>query len=223
MELTQVRSEEPLLQNVQRSRTSCFHWLSICSFVILLGTTLLLALLHFKVIKTENQDEFQMPPVPEVLQIKNYLESVPKTQALTGKRAAAHLKGKRKDGHIEWRGDSANAFRDGSIKFDKNRLEIQEDGLYFVYSQVVFTGMGCAETQELSHSVYKIGYSGRPVVILQSSKTVCEVTSRATWTQPLYQGGLFKLDRGDVLYTATKNVTLLDANHGQVYFGILAV
>lgn len=220
MELTQVRSEEPLLQNVQRSRTSCFHWLSIISFVLLLGATVFLALLHFNVFKTEKQDEY---PVAEVLQIKNYLESAPKVEAIKGKRAAAHLLGKKGKGHITWQGDSTNAFKDGSIKLVKNSLEIEEDGLYFVYTQVLFTGHACHNSLELTHSVRRKSSEDEFIDILKSSKTVCEEKPKSSWTQPIYQGGLFKLEQGDVLFTETTHVDLLDTYSGQVYFGILAV
>ncbi|XP_073404930.1 tumor necrosis factor-like [Dendrobates tinctorius] len=225
MELTQVRSEEPLLQNVQRSRTSFIHWLSIGSFVLLLGATIILALLHFQIIPTPKkvQDEFQMP---EVLQIKNYLESVPQTQAMKGKRAAAHLigDGTKVNGNIKWQHGSDNSFIEDSIKLVKNSLEIRQDGLYFVYTQVLFTGKDCPEKNEFTHSVLKKEENNdEPIFLLQSSKSVCNANSKSSWTQPIYQGGLFKLDKGDIISTETSNVDFLDTYNGQVYFGILAV
>ncbi|XP_075690610.1 tumor necrosis factor-like [Rhinoderma darwinii] len=221
MDLTQVRSEEPLLQNVQTSKTSYLHWLSICCFVLLLGATIILALLHFQIIPTEKKDEYEMP---EVLQIKNYLESVPQTQAMKGKRAAAHLQGKIVKSSLIWQGVSTNAFKDGTIKLVGNSLKIEEEGLYFVYTQVVFTDKDCRESQELTHSVLKKSDDeDGNMVILKSSKTVCALTSESSWTQPIYQGGLFKLDEGDVLSTETSHVKYLDTYPGQVYFGILAV
>lgn len=223
MELTQVRSEEPLLQNVQRSRTSCFHWLSVVSFVLLLGATIFLALLHFNVFQAEKKLQEEEFPVPEVLQIKNYLESVPHTQAMNGKRAAAHLLGTMKKGHITWQGDSTNAFKDGSVKLVDNGFKIEEDGIYFVYTQVLFTAPNCHKSLELAHSVRRKNSDIGIMDILKSSKTVCEERSRSTWTQPIYQGGLFKLDEGDVLFTETTHGELLDTFSGQVFFGILAV
>ncbi|KAM4018897.1 tumor necrosis factor-like [Anomaloglossus baeobatrachus] len=222
MELTQVRSEEPLLQNVQRTRTSCIHWLSIGSFILLLGATIILALLHFQIIPSPKKDEFH---VPEVLQIKNYLESVPQTQAMKGKRAAAHLIGVKENGQIKWQGDSSNAFKDGSIRLVENSLEIQQDGLYFVYTQVLYTGKDCHAKKEFTHKVIKKSESDgdEPMAILQSSKSVCEAKSASSWTQPIYQGGIFKLDEGDKISTEASNVEFLDTYNGQIYFGILAV
>ncbi|CAJ0936873.1 unnamed protein product [Ranitomeya imitator] len=223
MELTQVRSEEPLLQSVQRSRTSCIHWLSIGSFVLLLGATIILALLHFQIIPTPKkiQDEFQ---VPEVLRIKNYLESVPQTQAMKGKRAAAHLIGTKVEDNIKWQHGSENSFIEDSIKLVKNSLEIRQDGLYFVYTQVLFTGTVCPKKSEFIHKVLKKDENNdEPIVLLQSSKSVCNANSKSPWTQPIYQGGLFKLDKGDIISAETPNVEFLDTYTGQVYFGILAV
>ncbi|KAG9470738.1 hypothetical protein GDO78_016877 [Eleutherodactylus coqui] len=159
--------------------------------------------------------------MPEVLQIKNYLESVPQTQAMKGNRAAAHLMGKREKDHIKWQ-HSINALKEGRIELVRNSLEIKEDGVYFVYTQVVFTGK-CQKKEELTHSVIKNRETDDSMVILQSSKTVCETRSDSNWTQPIYQGGLFRLEVGDVLSTKTSNVKFLDVNEAQVYFGILAV
>lgn len=52
--LTHVQTEVPLLQppTAPRSNFSCFHWLSVCSFVLLLVATTMFALLHFHIIPT---------------------------------------------------------------------------------------------------------------------------------------------------------------------------
>ncbi|XP_063791813.1 tumor necrosis factor-like [Pseudophryne corroboree] len=225
MELTQVRTEEPLLlQPVQRSRTTWYHWLSICSFIILLGATIILALLHFQIIPTANKDEFQMP---EVLQIKSYLDSVPQTQAMQGKRVAAHMRGVAKEGQINWQQSSAmNFFKDTDLKLTENKLEIPKDGLYLVYTQVEFTGKDCLDMKDkdLTHSVRRKSESyDNEVTILTSTKSVCETPSESSWTEPIYQGGLFILYEGDILSTETTNVQYVNSNNGKVTFGILAI
>ncbi|XP_075042007.1 tumor necrosis factor-like [Mixophyes fleayi] len=223
MELTQVRTEEPLLQPVQNTRTPCFHWFSVSSFVLLLGATIFLALLHFQIIPTANKEEFQ---VPEVLQIKSYLDSVPHAQAMDRKRLAAHMKGQVNGGNIQWQHSTINVFKDNDIHLKGNKLEIPKQGLYFVYTQVVFTGKNCLNTKkkDLRHTVKRETESyEKELAILTSTKTVCEVSSESSWTQPIYQGALFILDEGDILSTETTNLELLNPNDGQVYFGILAI
>ncbi|KAM9323897.1 tumor necrosis factor [Gastrophryne carolinensis] len=226
MELTQVRSEEPLLQQpAPRSRISCFHWLSIASFALLLLATIVLALLHFQIIPSpgsQNQDEFQFA---DVFHIKTVLESTPQAQALDRQRPAAHLRGKLKGNSIEWK-HSTISFFNQDIELKENSLVIPRTGLYLIYTQVVYTGRNCINIKEtdLTHKVVQRSNSfDKPHTILSSTKTVCEVQSKSTWTQPIYQGAVFQFTEGDIISTETSHVDLLNPSNGQIYLGILAL
>ncbi|PIO04598.1 hypothetical protein AB205_0083410 [Aquarana catesbeiana] len=224
--LTQVQSEVPLLQPpaAPRSNFSCFHWLSVCSFVLLLVATTIFALLHFQIIPTPgHQDEFQSP---EVFHIQTFLGSAPHAQAMTGERLAAHLTGKLQDGNIIWVSTPMNTFKTSSVILEENSLKIPQDGLYFVYTQVVYTGKDCLtmKATELTHTVNRKGEYPKVTPLLTSTKTACEVKSPSIWHQPIYQGGIFQLDEGDILSTETSHIPLLSLNRsGQVYFGVLAL
>ncbi|XP_072286622.1 tumor necrosis factor-like [Pyxicephalus adspersus] len=224
MELTQVQSEVPLLQPATpRSNFSCFHWLSVCSFALLLVATTVFALLHFQIIPTPGkQEEFQ---VPEVFHIKTFLDSAPHAQAMTGRRLAAHLTGKLNGDKIVWEFTPMNTFKTPDLKLKDNSLEIPQDGLYFVYTQVVYTGRECEKVKstELTHTVNRKGEYGKVTPLLTSTKTACEVASKNIWHQPIYQGGIFQLEEGDILSTETTHIHLLNLNKGQVYFGVLAL
>ncbi|XP_068105497.1 tumor necrosis factor-like [Hyperolius riggenbachi] len=229
MELTQVQTEVPLLQPptaAPRRSLSCFHWLSIFSFALLLVATTVLALLHFRIIPTPgNEDEFH---VPEVLHIKSFLGSAPRAQGQDAQRAAAHLTGKMSGEGITWEASDMNTFQNNEFELQKQNteLKIPRDGLYFVYTQVVFTGKSCGKESilDLTHEVKRKTEEYEKVLpILTSTKTVCQVESPKPWTQPIYQGGIFQLDRDDILFTETTNVKLLNSNHGKVYFGVLAL
>ncbi|KAM5146608.1 tumor necrosis factor-like [Mantella aurantiaca] len=226
MELTQVQTEVPLLQPpAPKSNFSFFHWLSVCSFVLLLVATTVFALLHFQIIPTpgnQSQDDFQ---VPEVLHLRTFLDSAPHAEAMSGKRLAAHLIGNKQGGKLVWGSDPMNTFRDSKFKLKENTLEIPNNGLYFVYTQVVYTGRDCKtmKSEELTHTVnLKSGFDS-VAPILTSTKTVCEAATKNIWHQPIYQGGLFRLEEGDILSTETTHTDLLNLNNGQVYFGILAL
>ncbi|XP_063289333.1 tumor necrosis factor-like [Pelobates fuscus] len=203
------------------------HWLGICSFVLLLVATVILALLHFEILpRPAKKDEIEMP---EFVGIKTFLDSVPqeaRAQTRVANKLAAHLTGVRSKNEISWKGESQNSFLENEMKLKNNALVIPKDGLYFVYTQVIFTGLSCVDTNaiQLTHKVNKYSDSeGDSSPILTSTKTACEVQSKSAWFHPIYQGGIFQLDKGDVLSTSTTDIKYVDTNNGKTYFGILAI
>uniref|UniRef100_A0A8C5MKC3 Lymphotoxin-alpha n=1 Tax=Leptobrachium leishanense TaxID=445787 RepID=A0A8C5MKC3_9ANUR len=202
------------------------HWLGICAITLLVATTVFFALLHFEIIPgAANKEEFE---APEFSHFKTVLDSMPPvSRALASKerKLAAHLTGMRNGNEIRWQGESLNSLLEDGMKLKNNALVIPRDGLYFVYTQVVYTGSTCinTNTMQLTHTVRRHSVStDDQSPILTSTKTACEVHSKSTWFQPMYQGGLFHLEKGDVLSTTTTNVNHLDTTNGKSYFGILA-
>ncbi|KAM4641987.1 tumor necrosis factor-like [Discoglossus pictus] len=232
MSSVRIPMESELLnvsENKHRSTSHCWRWVSICSFLLLAGAAVFLALLYFQIIPSpENKEEFQMP---EILSVRSYLDSVPPEvsgQVKTGQKVAAHCPGHLENGKLVW--DKSTLMdlesEDEKVKLKGNSLVIPRDGLYFVYTQVAFTGSNCQRKKALylTHTVNKLSESYEDVVpILTSTKSVCEVPSSSAWFQPIYQGGLFHLEKGDVLSTDTTELNNLDEEDAKVYFGVLAI
>ncbi|KAM4696205.1 tumor necrosis factor-like [Rhinophrynus dorsalis] len=216
-----------LIVRQRRSQDHCWRWLSIFSFLFLVGATIIFALLHFQIIpNSTKKDEYKLP---EILAIKTYLDSVPrefKAQAQQGQKVAAHFTGRQEGGKLLWENSDLNAIMDEEMSPKDNSLVIPREGLYFVYTNVAFTGPNCkhGKALQLSHTVNRMSDSiGDTIPILTSTKSVCEARSDSTWFQPIYQGGLFHLEKGDVLSTETTHVDFLDIGEGQIYFGILSI
>ncbi|XP_018420271.1 PREDICTED: tumor necrosis factor-like [Nanorana parkeri] len=144
---------------------------------------------------------------------------------MKGQRVAAHLIGKPKGNQIEWEFTPMNTFKDPELILKDNSLVIPQKGLYFVYTQVVYTGKDCKtmKSTELTHTVMREGDYGEPTPLLTSTKTACDAVSGNIWHQPIYQGGIFLLEEGDILSTETTKINLLNMNKGQVYFGVIAL
>ncbi|KAM4640604.1 tumor necrosis factor-like [Discoglossus pictus] len=222
---------EPLnaSENKFKSPSHCWRWVSVCSFLLLAGATVFLALQYFHIISfAENKEEFKMP---EILAVRSYLDSVPPEvsgQDKAGKKTAAHCPGQLENGKLIW-DESAlmnSESEDEKVKLEDNSLVIPRDGLYFVYTQVAFTGPNCQGKNALylTHTVNKWSPSYEEVVpILTTTKSVCEVPSNSAWFQPIYQGGLFHLEKGDVLSTDTTELNNLYEEDGQIYFGVFAI
>ncbi|XP_041091411.1 lymphotoxin-alpha-like [Polyodon spathula] len=124
---------------------------------------------------------------------------------------------------------------------NEQELVIPADGLYFIYAQVVFKGMGSSEEDKGASNSWN-GCSGRgsstkilslsverwsdayPVYesILSTSRSICLQTNQGgVWTVPLYQGALFKLAQGDKLKVNANLLNLI--NDSKTFFGAFAV
>ncbi|XP_040844611.1 tumor necrosis factor isoform X3 [Ochotona curzoniae] len=185
--------------------------LSLFSFLLVAGATTLFCLLHFGVIGPQGEEQF-----PKNLHLVN-----PLAQTLTNPQ---------KEGQLEWLSQRANALLANGLKLIDNQLVVPRDGLYLVYSQVLFKGQACPSYLLLTHTVsrFAVSYPNK-VNLLSAIKSPCqketpEGTEPMAWYEPIYQGGVFQLEKGDRLSTEVNLPDYLDlAESGQVYFGIIAL
>ncbi|KAE8585341.1 hypothetical protein XENTR_v10021282 [Xenopus tropicalis] len=154
-------------------------------------------------------------------------ESVPvaRAQARKGDKLAAHFTGAKENDKLVWnKYDPDSSIAEKMLK--DNSIVIPENGLYFVYTQVSFTGPDCQrDPLHLTHTVnIKPESYPKNDPILTSMKTVCEVRSGSAWFQSIYEGGIFNLEKGSVISTETEHTELLDDDkESKIYLGILAV
>ncbi|XP_075042008.1 lymphotoxin-alpha-like [Mixophyes fleayi] len=133
------------------------------------------------------------------------------------------------DGSLQWTADIDNSFSQGNLKLDNNKLLIQRTGLYFIYTQATFGGVHCPTDKKenvLSHSVILESVEREEIMqLLDAQKTACGVQPRAgsahtgSWGKSIFQGGAFKLNKGDRLYTKTYGNQYLKRENGATYFG----
>ncbi|KAG8448635.1 hypothetical protein GDO86_015641 [Hymenochirus boettgeri] len=212
-----------IVRQQTNNKDSAWRCVSICAFLLLVGATIIFALLHFQIIpRFENKDEYQLP---EILAIKTYLESVPpeaRAQVRHGQKLAAHFPGVQQRETLIWQ---ETEIMDEPIILKDNAIVIPKDGLYFVYTQVSFTGSSCqSDPLQLTYTVFlKTKSYDEQQIILTSSKTVCEAHSSSSWFQPIYQGGIFQFEKNDVISTETKHGKFLDQRKGRIYLGIMEI
>lgn len=134
-------------------------------------------------------------------------------------------------GQLRWGDSYANALMANGVELKDNQLVVPTDGLYLIYSQVLFRGHGCPSTPLfLTHTISRIAVSYQTKVnILSAIKSPChretlEGAEAKPWYEPIYQGGVFQLEKGDRLSAEINLPEYLDyAESGQVYFGIIAL
>ncbi|KAM9283536.1 tumor necrosis factor ligand superfamily member 6 [Morus bassanus] len=135
-------------------------------------------------------------------------------------RKAAHLTGNpaQRDLPLEWEPISGHAFTDG-IQYRDQGLVINETGLYFVYSNVLFRGSVCS-SQVLTHVVYKKNPASPGNNVLMEDKVINYCMSQKTWARKSYMGALFKLRKMDSLHVNVSKIALVNFEESKTFFGL---
>ncbi|KAM7135285.1 tumor necrosis factor [Molossus nigricans] len=197
--------------------------LSLFSFLLVAGATALFCLLHFGVIGPQREEH----PIGALL---------PQTLGLSSRtshdKPVAHVVADQQTvGQLQWQSKVANALLANGVQLVDNQLEVPSDGLYLIYSQVLFRGQDCPQTQLLlTHTIkrFAVSYPDK-VNLLSAIKSPCqretpEGMEAKPWYEPIYLGGVFQLEKGDRLSAEINLPDYLDfAESGQVYFGLIAL
>ncbi|XP_040467063.1 tumor necrosis factor ligand superfamily member 6 [Falco naumanni] len=135
-------------------------------------------------------------------------------------RKAAHLTGNpsQRDLPLEWEPISGHAFTDG-IQYHEQGLVVNETGLYFVYSNVLFRGSICS-SQMLTHIVYKKNPTLPGSHVLMEDKGINYCTGQKTWARKSYLGALFKLRKMDSLHVNVSKIALVNFEESKTFFGL---
>ncbi|XP_062043386.1 lymphotoxin-alpha [Lepus europaeus] len=144
-------------------------------------------------------------------------------------KPAAHLVGDPStQDSLRWRANTDRAFLRHGFSLSNNSLLVPSSGLYFVYSQVVFSGEGCSPKAVpmplyLAHEVqlFSSQYSFH-VPLLSAQKSVCP-GPQGPWVRSVYQGAVFLLTQGDQLSTHTDGIAHLLLSPSSVFFGAFAL
>ncbi|XP_009510787.1 tumor necrosis factor ligand superfamily member 6 [Phalacrocorax carbo] len=135
-------------------------------------------------------------------------------------RKAAHLTGNpaQRDLPLEWEPISGHAFTNG-IQYRDQGLVINETGLYFVYSNVLFRGSVCS-SQVLTHVVYKKNPASSSNNVLMEDKIINYCVSQKTWARKSYMGALFNLRKMDSLHVNVSKIALVSFEESKTFFGL---
>ncbi|NXF44968.1 TNFL6 factor, partial [Oceanites oceanicus] len=119
---------------------------------------------------------------------------------------------------LEWEPISGHAFTNG-IQYRDQGLVINETGLYFVYSNVLFRGSVCS-SQVLTHIVYKKNPAMPGSHVLMEDKGINYCTSQKIWARKSYLGALFKLRNMDSLHVNVSKIALVNFEESKTFFGL---
>ncbi|XP_005389381.1 PREDICTED: tumor necrosis factor [Chinchilla lanigera] len=221
-------AEEQLPRKAGGPQGSRRCWcLSLFSFLLVAGATTLFCLLHFGVIGPQQEEFSGGPPFRPLAQTLTLRSA---SQNGNDKPVAHVVANQQAREELKWLSKRANALLANGMDLSDNQLVVPADGLYLIYSQVLFKGQGCRSYLLLTHTVSRLAVSYQDKVnLLSAIKSPCQKeTSEGAelkpWYEPIYLGGVFQLQKGDQLSAEVNLPEYLDfAESGQIYFGVIAL
>lgn len=139
------------------------------------------------------------------------------------------------DPDLEWKSGQGQGFVNGGFQLVDNKIIIPHTGLYFVYSQASFR-VSCSDDNEeeadhslkpLSHRIFRYSESiGSDASLMSAIRSVCQSTAQEDgrgWYTAIYLGAVFKLNKGDKLWTETNQLSQLETDDGKTFFGVFAL
>ncbi|CAK6447177.1 unnamed protein product [Pipistrellus nathusii] len=199
--------------------------LSLFSFLLVAGASAVFCLLHLGLIGPQREEQFPMNVLP-------LAQTLGLSSRAPGDKPVAHVVANQQVvGKLQWQSKVVNALLANGVSLTDNQLVVPVDGLYLIYSQVLFKGRGCPHAPLLlTHTVSRFAASYEDKInLLYAIKSPCqretpEGAEAMPWYEPIYLGGVFQLNKGDRLSAEINLPDYLDfSESGQVYFGIVAL
>lgn len=127
-----------------------------------------------------------------------------------------------------WIEEAPTAHASG-IKVQDSQIIVNSSGLYFIYSQILFSnlykGQSALNTsQVLYHYVYRwnvIYPNGGQELLLKSVRTQCWAENRVYGDYTSYASGVFKLNSGDQLFVKASKIDKMSRDPHASFFGIV--
>ncbi|XP_072552123.1 tumor necrosis factor ligand superfamily member 6 [Salminus brasiliensis] len=135
---------------------------------------------------------------------------------------AAHLIGKHQDTlskTLKWESKHGRAFTNG-ILYRDGGLQVNETGLYFVYSRVEFLARNCKRRDALAHRVYVKSKVRLQMLMSDHKEGFCMAGSTEVWTSGSSLGSIQQLKQGDWVFVNVSQPALLSGNYHSNYFGL---
>ncbi|XP_059196514.1 tumor necrosis factor ligand superfamily member 6 [Centropristis striata] len=145
-------------------------------------------------------------------------------------RPAAHVIGRieihpRKT--LRWDPRVGRAFVSGAVayRYEDGALQVNETGLYHVYSRVELIFRACTPASSFIHTVF-VRTSGRstPMTLMEAHREgFCSLQQKHAWTTESYLGSALHLEKSDKVYVNVSHPDYLTHAHYANFFGLYKI
>ncbi|XP_054911890.1 tumor necrosis factor ligand superfamily member 6 [Poeciliopsis prolifica] len=128
---------------------------------------------------------------------------------------------------LRWEPKAGQAFTSGAVAYimEDGALQVNESGLYHVYSRVELIFKNCHPTSYFDHVVFvrRAGQSKLLPLMEAHRSGFCVQKSASPWTAENYLGGGLKLLKFDRVYVNVSHPTYLSHSHNGNFFGLYKI
>ncbi|XP_066533658.1 tumor necrosis factor ligand superfamily member 6 [Hoplias malabaricus] len=136
---------------------------------------------------------------------------------------AAHLMGQTQNiesNPLQWESHHGRAFTDGVV-YRGGGLQVNETGLYFIYSRVDFLSKSCHFRDSVSHTVYVKRIDGSLMTLMGDRREgYCRVGSTEVWRDGSNLGSVHLLKKADWVFVNVSKPALMSKSPYNNYFGL---
>ncbi|KAM9761618.1 tumor necrosis factor ligand superfamily member 6 [Menidia menidia] len=146
-------------------------------------------------------------------------------------RTAAHVIGRVEKGefpkNLRWEPKTGQAFTSGAVAYraEDGALQVNETGLYYVYSRVELIFKNCNPTSEFEHSVL-VRREGQPssLKLMEAHRAgFCRQQAAHSWTTESYLGSAQRLKKNDSVFVHLSHPRELSHSHHANFFGLYKI
>ncbi|GAA6235601.1 tumor necrosis factor ligand superfamily member 6-like [Lates japonicus] len=145
-------------------------------------------------------------------------------------RPAAHVTGrietKTFPGSLRWEPKARPAFTSGGVAYqvEDGSLQVNESGLYHIYSRVELIFKNCDPTSSFLHSVSVRPTGHSPLKLMEAHRAgFCSQQPQHSWTTESYLASALKLQKYDKVYVTVSHPQLLSHAHYANFFGLYKI
>ncbi|KAF7645592.1 hypothetical protein LDENG_00201520 [Lucifuga dentata] len=146
-------------------------------------------------------------------------------------RPAAHVIGRiqnaKSHNTLRWEPQAGRAFTNGGVAYriEDGALQVNETGLYHVYSRVELIFDRCSLKDSFVHSVFvrRVDHP-LPLTLMEGHRAgFCSLQQGHSWTSESYLGATMKLQKQDRVFVSVSNPVLLSHKHHSNFFGLYKI
>ncbi|KAJ8388445.1 hypothetical protein AAFF_G00133210 [Aldrovandia affinis] len=120
---------------------------------------------------------------------------------------------------LRWLPTHGRAYTSGVVYRDGG-MQVNETGLYFVYSRLEFLDRDCSQKYSLSHIVFKRREGTKDHVLLEGHREGFCHPKEHFWSSSSYLGAVLQLSRLDWVFVNVSHPAHLSHNHNTNFFGL---
>ncbi|XP_033476706.1 tumor necrosis factor ligand superfamily member 6 [Epinephelus lanceolatus] len=146
-------------------------------------------------------------------------------------RTAAHVIGRIESETfpktLRWNWKTGQAFVSGAVAYrpEDGALQVNQTGLYHIYSRVELLFKGCSPTSSFDHTVFvrRVGHTSPLTLMVAHRAGFCSQRLVHSWTTESYLGSALQLQKSDRVFVNVSHPTLLSHTHYANFFGLYKI